>query len=186
MTTPVETRRRTVLQLAAIAVGYVAAGIAALAVVRLRSAGVDPQDLAASAGMWAFGDLLRGLAVGAAFCLAPTWFLLRLLRGVASLWGPVSGAALAWACTIPLALGLVLLPALLVGQTEVGDLSFFFLILRTPTAPAFLAAALAAHSMSRAAPSARRRLAVAAAFEALGVASMVLWLSKAAWDRLRY
>src|SRR5205814_7044532 len=85
-----------------IAVGYPVALGAAAALVALRYLWADPQDVAASPGMYEFGDFLEFLVLGGLFSLVPTFFLLRMLCGAERFWRALSWACLAWAAAAPL------------------------------------------------------------------------------------
>lgn len=68
----------TAKKLALIAAGYVLAIVAGLAAVGVNES-LMPADVAqGSPGMVAFGDMVLFVLVTGFFCLAPTWFLLRL------------------------------------------------------------------------------------------------------------
>jgi len=148
-----------------IAAGYPAALGAAAGCVALRSLWIDPRDLAASPGRYAFGDVVELLVVAGLFALVPTVFLLRPLRRVERFWQALSWAVLVWAGAAPL---VWLLQQAVARGAQPGvpgaALLSLFVLLRGFVSPAsFLAIALA-WLLCAPRPRIRRRLAWSLAF----------------------
>ena len=114
-------------RLALILAGYVAAMIAAFAVVELKVA-ADPDQ--ASGGMQAFGDFLSFWGLFGLFSLAPTAVALYHLRRSEKFWRVFSYASLAFAGTGPIL-------ALLTRRLNESDLPLvgFFALLRVLATP---------------------------------------------------
>jgi hypothetical protein len=87
--------------------GYLVALLAAAVAVYFRQLHTQGPAAQASAGMYAFGDGLLGLAVFGFVALVPTALGLHFLRDVPRFWSIVSIAALAAAATGPVAAGLM-------------------------------------------------------------------------------
>ena len=79
--------------------GYAAAWFVASAAVYLRQLHTQDAQAQASAGMYAFGDLILFVGVFAVLALFPTGLALYFLRPFGKFWTTLSTAALAWAVT---------------------------------------------------------------------------------------
>lgn len=90
---------RMLLRVAGVVGGYVAAWLAASAVVAFRVAHLDVSAAQASSGMYAFGDSLLWLAVFGMVALVPSGVALSLLRDHGRVWAVLSTMALAIAVT---------------------------------------------------------------------------------------
>jgi hypothetical protein len=180
----------------AIAGGYCLALWAAGALVELRHRGVDPADIAASPGMWAFGDLMSFLVVAGVLCVLPTYFLLRMLRGVDQLWTTLSWACAGWGALAPLAVvsfRLISLPPPLAPGAARPILSPWqsaalvvsaMALLRMFVSPGSLGFLVLAWRMSLS-PPARRRMLWAAALEACAMIPLAGWMISAMLGNVR-
>ena len=83
----------------AVLAGYMIAVIAASAAVAVRVANTQGLDAQASAGMYAFGDLILFLGVFGILALFPTGLALYFLRRFERFWTVFSAAALAFSVT---------------------------------------------------------------------------------------
>src|SRR5829696_4141421 len=90
---------KTLLKVAGVAGGYVAAWLVASGVVAFRVARLDVSAAQASSGMHAFGDSLLFLGVFGVAALVPSGVALSLLRDPGRVWAVLSTLALAIAVT---------------------------------------------------------------------------------------
>lgn len=155
-------------------VGYGAAVTAAAALAGIRSRATPTASVAASPGMFAFGDLLWFLLLAGLFSLPPTWVLVRTLRGAERLWRPLARAGLPWAAMAPVA------AALVVWSPGGGVVVLAFL--RLLFTPISLVVFLATWRTS-AEPDTRRRALRALALEAGGLVGLAAWLGRAVLSR---
>jgi hypothetical protein len=171
-------RPRRLLLLGGALCGYLAAIVGAHLLVSLRSAGVDPAVVAASSGMWAFGDFVAEVLVAGLLSVAPTWVLVRALRDVEWLWRSASRAGLAWSVIAPAAAAVWIAGSC--SQAPAGTPSFS------------LAGVLALHRLIASPPSvlalavawfgcvpgpARRRLGSATLLEGAGLVAAAAWFA---------
>jgi hypothetical protein len=154
----------------AVAIGYAVAVLAAGALVELGSRSRAPADVAASSGMFAFGDLLWFLLLAGLFSLPPTWLLARMLRRAERLWRSLARASLPWGATAPLATAF----ALWGSGGPAAPLAF----LRTLASPVSLVVMGVTWRMV-AEPAARRRVLHSMALEACGLIALVAWIARA-------
>jgi len=96
-------------KIGAVALGLVVAFAVAWIAVEVRQRTTQGPDAQASAGMYAFGDLLLGVAVFGVIALLPLALGLYWLRPVARFWSALVGGALLFAMTgiLALAAGLI-------------------------------------------------------------------------------
>jgi hypothetical protein len=87
--------------------GYVVALVVAGVVVAVWQSRTSGPDAQASAGMYAFGDMLLFVRVSGLLALVPTGFALHLLRPFGRFWTGLAAVSLAVAATGPLAVLLV-------------------------------------------------------------------------------
>lgn len=160
----------------AIAAGYVAAFALAGLIVSLRYIGVPKATVDASSGMYAFGDFMGVLILGAVLSLVPTWFALRRLHDAERFWGRLSRVAMFWAVLAPLAGGVIWCSSFLTASKGVIP-TFVHLssLLRLFVAPGSAGVMAAAWWMCRRWPPVRRRFLVAFALEALGIGIAGAW-----------
>src|SRR5580765_6776521 len=90
---------KTPAKIGLVAVGYVAAILAATAAVAIRTALTPDAVEQASSGMYAFGDALLFIGVFSVIALIPTGIALFFLRPYPRFWRIVSGLCLAVAAT---------------------------------------------------------------------------------------
>ena len=150
-----------------IALGFVLAIVIAVALVPLRYIGVDPKDVAASSGMWAFGDLVFICGVAALLSLVPGFFLLRALRRFPRLWVLPSIFTLLWSASAPVAVAFRFLSATRTMPMFPDVLAFF----RIWTSLFFLPLALAG-ALNAPTPSSRTRFAWASVLELIAAVSL--------------
>jgi hypothetical protein len=170
--------RTTALRGLVIAAGYLAALVAAAACVAVRYIWVDPRDVAASSGMYAFGDFIEFLVFGGLFSLVPTFFLLRMLRQVERFWRALSWMCLALAVEAPLVW--LLYQAVARGGQEHSAgaaLLSLFVLLRGFSSPAIFLGIAVAWIMCAPWPAIRRRLVWSLAFEAVALLSFGAWFA---------
>ena len=98
---------RTITTSGLVAIGYIAALVAAVAAVLIRRPWIPAEDLQASSGMHAFGDLLLFLGVFALTASVPTLAAVALLRNRPRVWMAGAAGWLVFAMS-----GLVAVPAL--------------------------------------------------------------------------
>jgi hypothetical protein len=79
--------------------GYAAAGFVASAAVYLRQLHTQDAQAQASAGMYAFGDLILFVGIFGVLALLPTGLALYFLRPFGKFWTMLSITSLAWAVT---------------------------------------------------------------------------------------
>lgn len=165
--------RRAVLLGVALA-GYAAAFAGAGWLVALRYRWEDPAAVSASSGMYAFGDLVWGLAFLGVLSIPATAVLLRALRDLEGFWRALSWGGLCWAALAPAALA-IRLANTVVGLPQAALAADAFAVLRLLASPASLPALVIAWWACGPAP-ARRRLRLAVLLEASGVAGYAVWL----------
>jgi hypothetical protein len=146
-----------------IVIGYVLAALIGAVAVRMRHLGVDPRDVVASSGMWAFGDSMTSLIFGGGAALVPTFFLFRELRDRPGLWTAPSLVLLLWAVV-----GVIAAAIRFVPKTRGGTLAMLDMVavLRFLVAPLF-AGLDAAGWLALPETRAKQRLGPAAALEML-------------------
>jgi hypothetical protein len=81
----------------------------------------NPQDAAASSGMYAGGDLILELFIGC-MVLAPTVILVFVLRKSEELYTRYAKVLLGVSVTAPVCLGLFLIPAVSQGTSRLGEI----------------------------------------------------------------
>jgi hypothetical protein len=158
----------------AVVVGYVAALLAAGAALEIRLLNTQGPDAQASAGMYAFGDLLLFIAVFSAAAVFPTGLALFFLRPYRWFWTTLSIAALAIAVTGALAASVCILAARLTLPRESPLMILAALaVLRTLAAPLVAATFLLSGFIAPNRPS-RWSLFVAAGIEVVAAAYAVI------------
>ena len=90
---------RLTIKLGVVTGGYAAAWFVASAAVYLRQLHTLDAQAQASAGMYAFGDLILFVGVLGVLALFPTGLALYFLRPFGKFWTMLSTASLAWAVT---------------------------------------------------------------------------------------
>jgi len=174
-------RIRTTLFIAA---GYGVALAAAAALVALRYTWANPADVAASPGMYAFGDVLWFLMLAGFFSLVPSFFLWRALRTAERFWIAVSWACLLWAASAPAAAAVNALTGAAPGPDRAAQALFALAsvaaLLRIVVSPACVVfIAVAAWKVSEW-PAVRRRMRWALVLEACGGLTFAAWLASVA------
>ncbi len=129
--------------------GYTAAALAAGAALEIRLLNTQGPDVDASAGMYAFGDVMLFLAVFAFAALFPTGLALYLLRACRWIWTALAIAAPAIAVTGALAAAIYVLAACqaLPPQSPLmiwAGLAVLRMLAAPPLAAAFVLSALIA------------------------------------------
>jgi hypothetical protein len=156
--------------------GYVAAVLAANAVVAVRIAHTSGPDAQASAGMYAFGDGLVFIAVFGTVALVPTFSALWFLRPYRWFWTVLSVAALAVAATAILSASVYVMTAHLALPRESSleiwaALAGLRMLVSPPLAAVFVLAGIIAPSRTS-----RWVLLVAAGIEgAMAVYAVLEW-----------
>lgn len=109
------------VEFSVVAVGYVAVLLVSVALVYLRHLQYANHlsDVAASGGMWAFGDLMLELFVAGLF-LIPTFLLAFFLRNSETAYTRYSQTLLGVALTAPICIGLLFIPAIGQGDSFLG------------------------------------------------------------------
>lgn len=126
-----------------------------------------PEDVAASGGMWAGGDMMLAAFI-ACLLLIPTFFLVMVLRKDEHAWTVYSKVLLAFALTAPLSIAALAIPG---GSWVIGDVC----VSRIVAAPF----AVVAYVISRIASRFRgpsRRIIYALGIEILTVAGAIVFL----------
>ncbi len=156
--------------------GYVAAVLAASAVVAVRIADTSGPDRQASGGMYAFGDGLLFVAVFSAVALVPTGLALYFLRPYRRFWMALSITALTIAFTTILAASVYVMTAHLALPRESPlEMLAAFAGLRMLVSPP-LAAALVVAGVIAPSRTSRRALLAAAGIEgAVAVYAVLEW-----------
>ncbi|HXJ35285.1 MAG TPA: hypothetical protein VMS22_14730 [Candidatus Eisenbacteria bacterium] len=132
---------RSLLKIAAVAAGYVAAFLMASTAVAVRQAATSGPDAQAASGMYAAGDAMLFVAVFGLVALVPTGGALFFLRPYRLFWTVLSGFAMAVAVT-----GLVAVVLFAIGRhvpppsmlTTWGALSVLRILIAPLLALAFL------------------------------------------------
>lgn len=172
--------KRVWFKVAALVAGYPVGLVAAIFLVSLRYLWADPRDVAASSGMYAFGDLLGILFLFGLFATPPTWFLLHLLRGADRFWSLFSWGCVFACFTAPLHAAVLWSGGLLSGKSSPAAdallLLHFTAVLRGFVAPgAILVLAISLWACGAERRAAGRRIVIALAMEAASLAAMASW-----------
>ncbi|HZP17822.1 MAG TPA: hypothetical protein VFB00_07650 [Terriglobales bacterium] len=160
------------LQLGAVATGYLAVSLVAVALVYHRHLQYanHPADVIASGGMYAFGDWILELFIIVLFLL-PTFGLVLVIRNFESAYARYSQTLLGLSITSPVCLGLFLIPAVNQSNSLLGE----FCVYRLFGSPFVLVGLAASRILARFARS-RRLISYALLIEAGTIALMVLLL----------
>jgi hypothetical protein len=118
---------KTAIRWAVIVSGYLFAVVAGAVVFWVRGRMHDPADVAASSGMYAFGDSLVFLAAVAVFSVPSMFLLFREVAKLQGLWKVLAWLCLSWALTAPL--------GALVFAHNTGGASSLLSVTRTFAAP---------------------------------------------------
>jgi hypothetical protein len=177
--------RRTLFVALAVA-GWIGALALAHWIVQLRYLWEDPAVVAASSGMYAFGDAIMEVTVAAVLSIPATWMLFRAVRDLDGFWRLASWAGLAWAACAPTSVAIRVLVAVAAraaggppvpGRPElsVAAVADVLAVLRLLASPASLPGLALAWWACVHEPS-TRRLRWAVWLELAGTVAGALWL----------
>jgi hypothetical protein len=126
----------TLPRLGLCALGYLAACLAGAGAVALKNRGISDAEMDSMSGMFAFGDALTFVTVGAAVAIVPTIGLFKLIGSRERFWSVYEKLSIFGAATAVLSALLLLLPMLASHPTLAGfqALAFF----RLANAPLWL------------------------------------------------
>jgi len=147
--------------------GFVLALASALVVMRYLQYLFHADDVAASGGMWAFGDVMLALFI-ACMVLVPTFWLAFVLRKSEDLYTMYAKVVFGVSVTSPLSLGVMAIPA--VGQSNM--LLGYVCMYRVMCAPVVLVGMAMSRALARF-PRAKRMTSCAVAIELLTLAVMI-------------
>jgi len=140
----------TRLQLAIVAIGYAAVLLASAALVLMRHLQyvIHANDVDASSGMWAFGDLLLELFIAALF-LIPTLLLAFFIRNSETAYTKYSQILLGIAFGTPVCLSTFFIPAIAQSEWGVGWAVGWFCEGWVSAAPVFLVGLVCSRLLAR-------------------------------------
>ena len=124
------------IRLGLCALGYVAACLAGAGAVALKNRGIGEAEMDSMSGMFAFGDALTFVTVGAAVAIVPTVGLFRLIGSRERFWSVYEKLSMFGAATAVLSALLLLLPSL-DGHATLSALQAFA-FMRLANAPLWL------------------------------------------------
>ena len=163
------------VQLVVVALGYVAVLLVVAVLVYARHMQyVNLPVEETSGGMYAFGDWLLELFIGALF-LIPTFLLVLVIRKSETAYTRYSQTLLGLSLTAPICLGVFLIPAVNQGNTLLGWFSMYRLL-----ASPFVVVGLAVSRLLAGFGRAKRLTSYALLFEVGTVALLVVLLSAGA------